>query len=154
MTELGDSCFSCWLLLTMERTSQDAGPGSPDPHPGKPRILVVDDNADAAMSLSRLLGLMGNEVRVAHNGPAALAEVERFQPRAVLLDLGMPGMDGLETAVRIRQRPEGQHVALIAVTGWGHDRDRQRTKAAGFVAHMIKPVNLKELESVLHRVLS
>ena len=116
--------------------------------------MVVDDNADAATSLSRLLSLLGNEVRVSHDGPTAIAEAEKFQPRVMLLDLGMPGMDGLETAHHIRQLPAGDQVAFIAVTGWGHDRDRQRTKAAGFVAHLIKPVNLGELETVLAKTLA
>jgi CheY-like chemotaxis protein len=129
-----------------------------DPHAiggsAKPRILVVDDNADAANSLGRLLGLLGNEVRVANDGAAALVEIERFQPRAVLLDLGMPIMDGFEAAEQIRARPEWQHIALVAVTGWGQDRDRQRTQEAGFVAHLIKPVDLNQLEIILRRIMA
>src|SRR5439155_2148142 len=102
-------------------------------------------NADAATSLGRLLKLSGFEVRVAHAGVMALREVERFQPRIVLLDLGMPGMDGLETAARIRQSTAGQHLSLIAVTGWGQDEDRQRTQAAGFEAHLVKPIRIAQL---------
>src|SRR5262245_33471226 len=119
-----------------------------------PRILVVDDNADAATSLGRLLSLSGHEVSVAHDGPAALLEVSRFRPQIVLLDLGMPGMDGLETAARIRELAAGKDLALIAVTGWGQDEDRERTGKAGFVAHFVKPIKLGQLESLLSRITS
>ena len=118
---------------------------SPDPAGGAAtralarRILVVDDNADAATSLGRLLNLSGYEIRVAHDGKAALAEVATFQPHVVLLDLGMPGMDGLETAAGIQQLVGGKDISLIAVTGWGQQEDRERTEAAGFVAHFVKP---------------
>jgi CheY-like chemotaxis protein len=118
----------------------------------KPRILVVDDNADAANSLGRLLSLMGYETRVAHDGHVAVAEVEHFQPQAVLLDLDMPVMDGFEVAERIKARANGQPVTLVAVTGWGQDRDRQRTDAAGFAAHLVKPVNIDQLERILRGV--
>ena len=117
-----------------------------------PRILVVDDNVDAASGLGRLLGLMGYDVRVVNDGPAAVAEVDRFAPQVVLLDLGMPGMDGLETAERIRLCEHGHDLFLIAVTGWGQDKDRQRTEAAGFVAHLTKPVNFDQLETLLSRL--
>jgi CheY-like chemotaxis protein len=118
----------------------------------KPRILVVDDNADAASGLGRLLSLLGNEVRVVHDGAAALSEIDRFRPQAVLLDLGMPIMNGFETAEQIRARPESKDIALVAITGWGQNRDRQRTEAAGFAAHLTKPVNLDQLEAVLCRL--
>lgn len=118
----------------------------------KQKILVVDDNADAANSLGRLLSLMGNDIRVVHSGAAALSEIDLFRPQSVLLDLGMPIMDGFETAEQIRARPEYRDIALVAITGWGQERDRQRTREAGFVAHLIKPVNLDQLEAVLRRV--
>ena len=119
-----------------------------------PRILVVDDNTDAANSLGRLLHLSGYEVSVAHDGPSALGEVARFGPQVVLLDLGMPGMDGLETAARIRELPAGKDLSLIAVTGWGQDEDRERTGKAGFVAHFVKPIKLAQLEALLLRITS
>ena len=117
-----------------------------------PRILVVDDNTDAATSLGRLLKLSGYEVRVAHNGPAAITLVEQFCPRVVLLDLGMPGMDGLETAGHIKKLNVGHHISLLAITGWGHDEDRQRTEAAGFDGHFVKPIKLAQLEAALERI--
>lgn len=119
-----------------------------------PRILVVDDNADAATSLGRLLHLSGYEVSIAHDGLGALDEVTRFRPQVVLLDLGMPGMDGLETASRIRELPAGKDLALIAVTGWGQDEDRERTGKAGFVAHFVKPIKLGQLELLISRITS
>src|SRR5688572_20729065 len=102
---------------------------TPDPSDvARRRVLVVDDNADAAISLGRLLNLLGNEVCVAHDGPTAIAQVERFQPAAVLLDLGMPIMDGFQTAEQIRARADWRDIALVAITGWGQDHDRQRTE--------------------------
>jgi CheY-like chemotaxis protein len=117
-----------------------------------PRILVVDDNVDAASGLGRLLSLLGYDVRVVNDGASAVAGVDGFVPQVVLLDLGMPGMDGLETAERIRRCENGHDVSLIAVTGWGQEKDRQRTEAAGFVAHLTKPVNLDHLEALLSRL--
>jgi CheY-like chemotaxis protein len=122
------------------------------PSTGRLRILIVDDNEDAANTLGRLLTLMGKDVRVVHDGPKAIAEAVRFQPRVVLLDLGMPGMDGIETARHIRARPAGRDVILVALTGWGQDQDRQRTEEAGFAAHFVKPVNLEQLESLLGKL--
>jgi len=119
----------------------------------KPRILIVDDNADAGNSLGRLLTLLDYQTLVVHDGPSAIREVEQFTPGVVLLDLGMPGMDGLQTAERIRALPTGPSVNLIAVTGWGQERDRQRTEAAGFIAHLTKPVNTDQLEALLKQLL-
>ena len=118
---------------------------------GKLRVLIVDDNEDAANTLGRLLNLLGYEARVVHSGPAAIAEVVRFTPRVVLLDLGMPGMDGLETARHIQARPAGRDIAIVALTGWGQEHDRQRSEEAGFLAHLVKPVNLDQLEALLAR---
>ncbi|MEX2173682.1 MAG: response regulator [Pirellulaceae bacterium] len=118
------------------------------------RILIVDDNLDATISLGRLLGLMGNEVRVAHDGADALTEMQRFEPQVVLLDLGLPEMDGFEVARRIRARPEWDDVALVALTGWGHEKYRQRTRQAGFTAHLLKPVKMEVLEATLQQVIA
>jgi CheY-like chemotaxis protein len=128
--------------------------GQPAGQASKRRILVVDDNIDAANSLGRLLSLHGNEIRVVHSGAAALAEIVRFHPRVVLLDLGMPIMDGFETAEQIHARFADRDIDLIAITGWGQERDRQQTEAAGFTAHLIKPVNFDQLEAILHRIMT
>ena len=116
---------------------------------GVPRVLVLDDNPDAADSLGAVLEMLGAEVRVAHDGRAALEEVKRFHPAAVFLDLGMPGMDGYEVASRLRSRTDRQNLRLIAVTGWGQEKDRLQTAAAGFDHHLVKPADITALRSVL-----
>ena len=113
------------------------------------RVLVVDDNRDAAESLGMLLKLLGVEVRVVNDGPAAIETVSAYRPAVVLLDIGMPGMDGYEVARRIRKKPEGRDVLLIALTGWGQEEDRRRTSDAGFDHHLLKPADLTALKSIL-----
>jgi PAS domain S-box-containing protein len=112
--------------------------GAPQP---RRKILVVDDNEDAAESLATLLAINGHETRTAHDGPNAVTEVERFNPDVVFLDIGMPIMDGHETARLIRQQPRGQHIVLVALTGWGQAEDRRRSKDAGFNHHLVKPAD-------------
>jgi CheY-like chemotaxis protein len=113
------------------------------------RLLVVDDNQDAANSLAVLLRLQGHEVRVAFSGPAALQMTKDYSPDVVFLDIGMPGMDGYEVARRMRQQPGLEKVVLAALTGWGQQEDRRRTAEAGFNHHLVKPPEPKALESVL-----
>ncbi len=113
------------------------------------RVLVVDDNRDSAITLSQYLKLMGNDVRSAFDGEEALELVGEFRPDAVMLDLGLPKIDGLEVARRIRGQPWGVDMVLIAVTGWGQEEDRQRSKEAGFDHHMVKPVDPVALTDVL-----
>jgi len=113
------------------------------------RILVADDNDDAAESLTLRLQLAGHDVRTAHNGAEALAIAGEFKPQILLLDLGMPKMDGYATAREIRKRPWGKHATLIALTGWGQEKDRQRTEEAGFDRHLVKPVAEVELFEAL-----
>ena len=113
------------------------------------RVLVVDDNRDAAVSMGRLLELLGAKVQVAGGGPEALELLASFRPAVILLDLGMPGMDGFEVARRIRTQADLKDVVLIALTGWGQESDRRRTQAAGFDHHLTKPANLDALQSLL-----
>jgi CheY-like chemotaxis protein len=115
----------------------------------KQRILVVDDNADALESLSRLVTLMGNDVRHARDGLEALEVARTFKPDVVLMDLGMPNLDGYEAARRIRQEPWGKAVLLIATTGWGQEEDRRRTAVAGFDRHLVKPVSMSAVQAAL-----
>jgi PAS domain S-box-containing protein len=121
------------------------------PPPGAPRrVLVVDDSRDAADSLALLLRCWGHEVRTASNGPAALAEAASFRPHVVLLDIGLPGMSGLELARKLRQLPGLEGVALVALTGFGRDDDRRRSLEAGCEHHWVKPVDPVVLESLLN----
>lgn len=113
------------------------------------RILVVDDNVDAASTLSAVLEMAGHTTRTCHSGAAALDEVEAFGPEVVLLDIGLPGMDGYEVARRLRATPSGSKLTLVAVTGWGSESDRRRTREAGFDEHLTKPVEFDRLEWVL-----
>ncbi|MDB5390302.1 MAG: chemotaxis protein methyltransferase CheR, partial [Planctomycetaceae bacterium] len=113
------------------------------------RLLVVDDNADAANSLAVLLRLQGHDVRVAHNGPDAVELALNYRPDMIFLDLGMPGMDGYEVARRVRQASELNHVVLTALTGWGQPEDRRRTSEAGFDHHLVKPIEPRDLEGLL-----
>jgi signal transduction histidine kinase/ActR/RegA family two-component response regulator len=113
------------------------------------RLLVVDDNRDAADSLAMLLRLQGHEVRVAHDGLAALELAKDYRPEMVFLDIGMPGMDGYEVARRLRQTPGLEKVVVAALTGWGQQEDRRRTADAGFDHHLVKPPEPKVLERLL-----
>lgn len=115
------------------------------------RILVIDDNMDAADSIAALLHTWGHDTHVAYEGMAAIEAARRYHPDAILLDLGMPGMDGFEVARRLRQEPGLQKALLIALTGWGQAEDRQRTREAGFDHHLVKPVDPQVLEAMLGR---
>jgi signal transduction histidine kinase/CheY-like chemotaxis protein len=117
--------------------------------PPRRRILVVDDNVDAAQTLSMLLILQGHETRLAHDGPSALQAAEDYQPEVVLLDIGLPRMDGYQVARCLRERPEMANVLLVALTGYGQDEDRQRSHEAGFNAHLVKPLDLDALRILL-----
>jgi PAS domain S-box-containing protein len=128
-------------------------PGAFRLHPSQRRVLVVDDNRDSADTLARLLGMIGFDVRVAYEGPQALREAREFLPEVVLLDIGMPGMSGHEVARALRSEPGPVADALlIAMTGWGQDRDRQNSREAGFNAHLVKPVELSDLLPLLATV--
>lgn len=113
------------------------------------RLLVADDNADAADSLAELLELLGHEVHVAYDGRRALETAARQRPELLLLDLGMPRLDGYEVCRRVRREPWGEQMFVIALTGWGGDEDRARTAAAGFDAHLVKPADLGTVRAAL-----
>ena len=113
------------------------------------RVLVVDDNYDAADSLGMLLQYLGAEAMTVHDGKAALDAARAFQPGVMLLDLGMPGMSGWEVARRVREDPSLRHTTLVALTGWGQREDRRRTQEAGFDYHLVKPADLPTLQSIL-----
>jgi len=114
--------------------------------PGVYRILVADDNVDAADSLGMLLRLMGTEVRTVNDGLGAVAEAEAFRPHMVFLDIGMPGLNGHDAARRIREQEWGRGMVLAALTGWGDEDDKRRATEAGFNRHFTKPVNHDDIE--------
>jgi CheY-like chemotaxis protein len=116
------------------------------------RVLLVDDDADSSEPLSLLLQAKGHQTRVANGGEDAIVAASAFQPQVVLLDLGLPGMDGYEVARRLRQQPLGQAVVLVALTGWAGREVRDRAAEAGFDYHLVKPVNWEELESIVDSV--
>ena len=122
--------------------------GRAEPLPSR-RIMIVDDSRDGGESLSVLLRVLGAEVCLVHSGKDALDALDRFQPDVVLLDIGMPGMDGYEVARRIRGNPLHHGISLIALTGWGQDEDRQRSAAAGFDHHLVKPADIEQLRQIL-----
>ncbi len=131
----------------------DAAPREPAAPLQRCRVLIVDDNVDAAQALEALLTAMGQETQIAYDGLAALAEVERFRPDLVLLDIGMPKLDGYEVAQQLRATPGGNRIVLAAVTGWGQEADRRRARDAGFDHHCGKPVSeatLRKLIAGLH----
>lgn len=113
------------------------------------RILVVDDNRDSADSLARLLQLLGHQTEIAYDGPSAVESADEFRPEVVLLDVGLPGLDGFEVARRIRAQAWGKDLMLIAATGWGQAEDRRRSREAGFDHHMVKPIDLDNLGRLL-----
>ncbi len=113
------------------------------------RVLVADDNRDGAESLAEVLRLQGHEVRTAHDGAAAVAAAEAFRPEVILMDIGMPRLNGLDATRQIREQPWGSGVVIVALTGWGQNGDRERSRAAGCDAHLVKPVGLPDLERLL-----
>jgi CheY-like chemotaxis protein len=127
------------------------GPVAPVPLATAQRVLVVDDNVDAARMMAVMLSSVGHEVRVEHRGETALTAAHEFRPDAVLLDIGLPDLDGYAVARRLRANPEFQHVLLVAVTGYGRDYDWRMSRAAGCDEHFIKPVDPQALAALITR---
>jgi PAS domain S-box-containing protein len=136
--------------VTGKATAPEGPAADEPPGPRRRRVLVVDDNVDAANSLAKLLNrLYGQEARVAFDGPSALAVASSFRPEIVLLDIGMPGMDGYEVAQRLRGNAATSRATVVALTGWGQESDRRRSKEAGFDHHLVKPVDPETLRPIL-----
>jgi signal transduction histidine kinase len=129
----------------------DELPGSsePPPHANPHRILVVDDHLDAASSLAIMLRIMGHEVHTAHDGLEAIEVADAIRPDLILLDIGMPRLDGYETCRRLREHDGGRDASIIALTGWGQDEDKRRSAEAGFDGHLIKPAEPATLGQLL-----
>ena len=136
-------------LSTVAQTKAPSDTGEATPLSSPRRVLVADDNEDAVTSLGMLLQLMGNEVRTANDGSQAVDIAATFRPDIVLLDIGMPELDGYETCRRIRQQPWGNNALLVALTGWGQEEDKRRSQEAGFDHHLVKPVEPAVLEALL-----
>ena len=146
------STFTVKLPLAMRDVRPAAGAATEGISPGarQPRrILVVDDNVDAAETLAMLLELGGNTTRLAHDGRAALEVVSEFRPELVFLDIGLPGMNGYEVAARVRADPAITQPVLVALTGWGSEEDRKQAHIAGFDRHLVKPIDSAKLEAIL-----
>jgi signal transduction histidine kinase/CheY-like chemotaxis protein len=146
------STFTLRLPVILEATPEPRptnGDGLSGACPTSLRILVVDDNRDAAASLGMLLRILGNEVRTGHDGVEAVARAEEFRPDVILLDIGLPKMNGYDAARQIRQQSWGKRMSLIATTGWGQESDRHHSKEAGFDHHLVKPLDLTLLSQTL-----
>jgi CheY-like chemotaxis protein len=148
------SVFTVRLPLAQRREPAPAAPAAPAPAADKTplRLLVVDDNRDAADTLAALMSTMGHEAAVAHDGYQALRMLAGLQPQAVFLDIGMPGLSGYEVAEIVRRERCHDAVMLVALTGWGGTDDRARTAQAGFDAHLTKPATMAAVEAVLRDV--
>jgi PAS domain S-box-containing protein len=142
--------FIVRLPVVLSLAGEQAEGGAEASRPGaRRRVLVVDDNRDSALSLALMLQVMGNETQTAHDGLEALDVAAAFRPDAILLDIGMPRLNGYDTAERIRRQPWGKNVVLVALTGWGQEEDRRRSQEAGFNFHVVKPVEPAALEKLL-----
>ena len=117
--------------------------------PSQRRILIVDDNVDSADSLAMLLEITGNQTYLAHDGVEAIESIEKYRPEVVLLDIGLPKLDGHEVCRRVREQPWGKDIRIIALTGWGQDDDRRKSEEAGFNGHLVKPVDYDKLLALL-----
>jgi PAS domain S-box-containing protein len=147
------SRFVITLPLAESQEDESAAENPAEPARSRPiRALIVDDNVDAAASLSLLLQLAGHAICTAHNGADALKLAPEFKPDVVILDIGMPGMNGYEVARALRASPEVGHPVLVALTGWGGPEDRRQSKAAGFDEHLTKPVDISMVELVFATV--
>jgi CheY-like chemotaxis protein len=149
------SDFVVSLPLAAEPESQESTVADPTVEPGSGDgldILIVDDSPDAVTTMKLLLDIRGHETRTAVDGLQALAVFEEFHPQVVLLDIGLPGMDGYEIARRMRRSEHGERAKIIATTGYGRDEDRRQATEAGFDYHLTKPVNFRTLEELLNRI--
>ncbi|MDP9120800.1 MAG: MEKHLA domain-containing protein [Acidobacteriota bacterium] len=147
------STFTLRLPIRQDRTEalpEEPAAARPDSAAGsKRRILVVDDNRDSATSMAMMLQLLGNEIRTAEDGIEAVELAEQFRPQVILMDIGMPRLNGYEATRRIREQPWGRDMKVIALTGWGQDIDRQKSSEAGCEGHLVKPINWPDLEKLL-----
>ncbi len=143
------SVFTLRLAITTAPPAAAESMNPPPRAPGCRRVLIADDNRDAADSLAMILSLSGHTARTAYDGAAALTLAQEFRPEVAILDIGMPGMDGYALARTLRRADWSKNLSLIALTGWGQDEDKLKARAAGFHAHLTKPVDAQSLQSLL-----
>lgn len=115
------------------------------------RVLVVDDNIDLVAVFEKILHALGHDVEKAYDGVEALVAAREFEPDVIFLDIGMPKKDGYETAREMRNDPKLRHIRLVALSGYGQEKDRARTKEAGFDEHMVKPIRIEQIKEILER---
>lgn len=137
------------VVLTVTTDRPDDHTNVPKAKPARRRILVVDDNRDGADTLAEMLRIMGNDTQTAHDGLEAVAVAESFRPDVILMDIGMPKLNGYEACRRIREQPWGMNIVIVAQTGWGLDDDKRKSQEAGFDFHMVKPVDPAAFEKML-----
>jgi signal transduction histidine kinase/CheY-like chemotaxis protein len=157
IAESGGAGRGSRFTVKLPRTARDREPRAAAAREAGParsliRVMIVDDNVDSADTMGAIMKLLGAEVCVVHSGEAALEAFPAFRPRVVFLDIGMPGMNGYEVAHRLRERPDAQRAILVALTGWGQDKDRRMTADAGFDQHLVKPAEFGALRDVLSSV--
>ena len=143
------STFSVTLPVHAAPSPAASAPSGDDRAGPRRKILIVDDSRDGADTLARMLRLMGNEVRTANNGSEGVEVAERFLPEVVLMDVAMPVLNGLDATRRIREHGWGRDMTIIALTGWGQEGDKQKSREAGCDGHLVKPVDLEDLEKLL-----
>jgi PAS domain S-box-containing protein len=136
-------------VLSREEVEAQHGPDAESESQPRRRVLIVDDNRDSADSLAMLMEITGNKTYMAHDGVEAVAAVEKYRPEVVLLDIGLPGLDGHEVCRRVREQPWGKDIVVIALTGWGQEDDRRKSEEAGFNGHLVKPVDYDKLLELL-----
>jgi len=149
--------FTIRIPILREATSppeEPAGPGANPATGSRRRVLVADDSHDSATSMGMLLKLLGNDVQIAHDGAEAVKVADAFRPEVILMDLGMPELNGYQATQRIRQYPWGQGIIIVALSGWGQERDRIQSREAGCDGHLVKPVTLPDLENLLKELQS
>jgi CheY-like chemotaxis protein/two-component sensor histidine kinase len=136
-------------VLNRSAVSAHTGPDVESESQPQRRVMIVDDNRDSADSLAMLMEITGNETYMAHDGVEAVAAIEKYRPEVVLLDIGLPGLDGHEVCRRVREQPWGKDIVMIALTGWGQEDDRRKSEEAGFNGHLVKPVDYDMLLELL-----
>jgi CheY-like chemotaxis protein len=136
-------------VLTRPSVGAHAGTDETQQSTSKRRIVIVDDNRDSADSLAMLLEITGNETFMAHDGIEALKVIEKQRPEVVLLDIGLPGLNGHEVCRDVRRQSWGKDIVMIALTGWGQEDDRRKSEEAGFNSHLVKPVDYDQLLNLL-----